>query len=175
MFTKENFMKTFIIGILVGIIIGAGSLWYFSVGRTTPEVQQAEERAAGKAEEAKDSAMDAMEQTRQAVQAKLEAWELRPEDIRKELSEQGEIVRRKARDVGETLTDTATDARITTKIKTRLATDPDLSVFSVSVSTTDGKVTLSGKVKSPELVGKAVALALETDGVREVVSTLQVE
>ncbi len=168
-------MKTFIIGILIGIIIGAGSLWYFSTGRTTPEVQQAEERAAGKAEEAKDSAMDAMEKTRQAFQAKLEAWELRPEDIRKDLEEQGEVVRRKAREVGETVSNAASDTRITATIKTRLATDPDLSALSVSVSTTDGKVTLSGKVKSPELVGKAVALALETEGVREVVSTLQVE
>lgn len=168
-------MKTFIIGIVIGIIVGAGSLWYFSLGRTTPEVQQAEERATGKAEEAKDSAMDAMEQTRQAVQAKLEAWELRPEDIRKELSEQGEVVRRKSSEVGEAFSDAASDTRITATIKARLAADPDLSAFSVSVSTTDGKVTLSGKVKSPELVGKAVALALETDGVREVVSTLQVE
>ena len=168
-------MKTFIIGILVGVIIGVGALWYITDGRDTPEVRQAEERAAGKAEEAKDSAMDAMEKTRQAFQAKLEAWELRPEDIKKDLEEHGEVIRRKAREVEETVSDAASDTRITTKIKTRLATDPDLSVFSVSVSTTDGKVTLSGKVKSPELVGKAVALALETDGVREVVSTLQVE
>jgi len=168
-------MKTFIIGILIGIIIGISALWYVTVGRDTPEIRQAEERAASKAEDAKDSAINALEKPGQALEAKLEAWELRPEDIREELSEQGEIVRRKARDVGEALTDTATDARITTTIKARLAADPDLSAFSVSVSTTDGKVTLSGKVKSAELVGKAVALALETDGVREVASTIQVE
>jgi hyperosmotically inducible periplasmic protein len=168
-------MKTFIIGILIGVIIGVGALWYITGGRDTSEVRQAEERAAGKAEEAKDSAMDAVEKTRQAFQAKLEAWELRPEDIRKDLEEQGEVVRRKAREVGDTVSNAASDTRITATIKTRLATDPDLSAFSVSVSTTEGKVTLSGKVKSPELVGKAVALALETEGVREVVSTLQVQ
>ena len=168
-------MKTFIIGILVGVIIGVGALWYVTVGRDTPEIRQAEERAASKVEDAKDSAIDAMEKTRQAFQAKLEAWELRPEDIREELSEQGEVVRRKSREVGEAVSDAASDTRITATIKARLAADPDLSAFSVSVSTTDGKVTLSGKVKSAELVGKAVALALKTDGVREVVSTLQVE
>ena len=145
-------MKTFIIGILIGIIIGIGALWYVTVGRDTTEVRQAEESAAGKVEEAKDTAVNAVEKTRQAFQAKLEAWELRPEDIKKDLEEHGEVVRRKAREVGETVSDAASDTRITTKIKTRLATDPDLSAFSVSVSTTDGKVTLSGKVKSPELV-----------------------
>ncbi|MCA1742570.1 MAG: BON domain-containing protein [Desulfonatronovibrio sp.] len=168
-------MKTFIIGILIGVIIGIGALWYITAGRETPEVQQTEERGADKAQEAKDSVMDVMEQTSQAFQAKMEAWELRPEDIRKDIEEHGEVVRRKAREVGETVSDAASDARITTTIKTRLAADSDLSAFSVSVSTTDGKVTLSGKVNSPEMVGKAVALALETEGVREVVSTLQVE
>ncbi|MGQ9695827.1 MAG: BON domain-containing protein [Thermodesulfobacteriota bacterium] len=56
-----------------------------------------------------------------------------------------------------------------------LAADPDLSALSISVSTAAGRVTLSGTVGSPELIGKAVALALETEGVREVVSTLKVK
>jgi len=33
--------------------------------------------------------------------AKLEALDLRPEDIRKELAEQGKVLRRKARDIGQ--------------------------------------------------------------------------
>jgi len=68
-----------------------------------------------------------------------------------------------------------TDAKITTTIKAKLAADPEISAFDVSVSTTEGKVTLSGKVKSPEMIGKAVALALETGDVREVVSVLKIE
>ncbi|MFO7727360.1 MAG: BON domain-containing protein [Desulfonatronovibrio sp.] len=168
-------MKTFIIGILIGVIIGIGALWYFTAGKSTPQAQQAEERAASKAEEAEDSATDALGQASEAFQAKLEAWELRPEDIEKELKEQGKVVRRKARGAGESLMDTAAEAKITASIKTKLATDSELSVFDISVSTTDGQVTLSGTVDSPELVGKATALALETEGVQEVVSTLQVE
>jgi hyperosmotically inducible periplasmic protein len=168
-------MKTFIIGTLIGIIVGVGAVWYFTVGRSTPEVQQVEERAAIKLEDVKDSAQEALEKTRQAVQAKMEAWELRPEDIREELAEQGEVVRRKSRDMGDALTDASTDAKITATIKAKLAADPELSAFDVSVSTTEGKVTLSGTVKSPEMIGKAVALALETSDVREVVSVLEVE
>lgn len=168
-------MKTFIIGMLIGIIVGVGAIWYFTVGRTTPEVQQVEERAAIELDDVKDSAQQAVEKTRQAVQAKMEAWELRPEDIQEELAEQGEVVRRKSRDRADALTDATTDTKITTTIKAKLAADPELSAFDVSVSTTAGKVTLSGIVKSPEMIGKAVALALETDDVREVVSVLQVE
>jgi len=36
-------------------------------------------------------------------------------------------------------------------------------------------VTLSGTVASPEHISKAMLLAMETGGVREVVSTLQVQ
>lgn len=168
-------MKTFIIGILIGIIIGIGALWYFTVNNSTPEAQQAEERAASKAEQAQDSAGNALEQASQAFQAKLEAWELRPEDIRKDLEEQGKVVRRKAREAGETLTDAATDTKITTVVKAKLAADSELSAFDVSVSTTDGQVTLSGTVESPELVGKAVGMAMETNDVNEVVSLLKVK
>lgn len=168
-------MKTFVIGILLGVIIGVGAVWYFTAGKATPEAQQAEERAASKAEQAQESASDALEQASQAFQAKLEAWELQPEDIEKDLKEQGKVIRRKAREAGENLMDTATEAKITASIKTKLAADAELSVFDISVSTDDGQVTLSGTVDSPELVGRATALALETEGVQEVVSTLQIE
>jgi len=168
-------MKTFIIGLLLGVIVGVGAVWYFSVGRTAPEVQQAEQRADAMVEDAKDAAEEAVEKTKQAVQARMEAWELRPEDIQEELAEQGEIVRRKSRDMGEALTDAVTDAKTTSVIKAKLAADPDLSAFDVSVSTTEGRVTLSGKVESLEMIGKAVVLALETDNVQEVVSELEVE
>lgn len=167
-------MKTFIIGLLLGIIIGVGAHWYFTAGRMAPTVQKAEERVAAQAEKAHESAQAAAEQVKQALDSKLEALELRAEDIRKELGEKGRVVRRKARDIGLAAVDAALDARTTATIKAKLAADPDLSAINISVTTTAGQVTLSGKVASPELIGKAIALALETDGVREVISTLQV-
>jgi hypothetical protein len=166
-------MKTSVIGILFGIIVGGGALWYFAVGRSTPTVQQAEDRATAQAEKAMESTRAATEQARQALAAKLEALDLRPEDIHKELVEQGKVLRRKARDMGEAVSDAALDTRATAIIKTKLAADPDLSALSISVATTGGRVTLSGTVASPELIGKALALALETEGVREVISTIQ--
>jgi osmotically-inducible protein OsmY len=156
-------MKGFIIGLLAGVIIGAGVYWFFTAERPAEQVQKARETAHETAEQAK-----------QALAAKMEALELSTEDIRKELAEKGRVVRRKARDIGKAATDAAVDARVTAAIKTKLAADPDLSALSISVSTTAGRVTLSGTVASYDLIGKAMALALDTEGVREVVSTLQV-
>ena len=47
--------------------------------------------------------------------------------------------------------------------------------MSLIPSQTAGIVTLSGYVTSSEHIGTAILLAMETDGVREVVSTLQVK
>lgn len=148
-------MRTFIIGVLLGVIVGAGGLWF---------IQQ---RQAGTLPQTKADVT-------QLLDAKREALELQADKIQKELAETGRVVRRKATAFGETVTDAAADARITGTIKAKLAADRDLSALAISVSTTDGLVTLSGKVDSPELVGKAMLLALETDGVREVIGTLQI-
>ncbi len=77
--------------------------------------------------------------------------------------------------MGEAASDATLDTRATAAIKTKLAADADLSALSISVTTTEGRVTLSGTVASPELIGKAIALALETEGVREVVSTMKID
>ena len=151
-------MKTLIIGILLGIIIGAGAVWYLQ--QRVPSVLGASQ----------ESVADA----RRFMDAKLEALDLQAERIRAELAETGRVVRRNARVLGERVADAAADARTTAAIKTKLAADPDLSALAISVSTTDGIVTLSGKVSSPTMVGRAMLIALETERVREVVATLQI-
>jgi hyperosmotically inducible periplasmic protein len=148
-------MKTFIIGVLLGIIIGAGGLWWLQQRQTGVLPQTTED-------------------VKKLMDAKLEALDLQADKIRKELAETGRVVRRKASALGEKVADAAADTRTTAAIKAQLAADHDLSALAISVSTTDGVVTLSGKVASPELVGKAMLLALETDGVRDVISALQV-
>jgi len=84
------------------------------------------------------------------------------------------VIRRKAREAGQAISDATADARLTGIIKGKLMANKDLSAMSISVNTTDGVVTLSGSVNSTEDISKAVMIAMETDGVREVISTLQV-
>jgi len=67
------------------------------------------------------------------------------------------------------------DSAITTKIKTKLLGDPTVSGFAVSVETFRGRVVLSGFVNSQAQVDRAVALAREVPGVREVQSALVIK
>lgn len=164
-------MKNIIIALLLGIVIGAGGYWFMQ----QPVTQKTGELAEQKASEARDAMKDAAADVKRTLSTKLEAWELRTEDIREEFGQTGKVVRRKARDVGDAAADTAADTRITAEIKSKLAADPDLSAMTISVNTTIGRVTLSGMVSSPELIGKAILVAMETSGVREVISTLQVK
>lgn len=146
-------VRDFFIGLIVGVFLTAATGWYFFVAREHPRVRYAWD----------------------LIEAKLSAWHLRGDDIREELSRTGKVLRRQAREAGSALADASTDAAITAKIKAKLALDRDLSALAISVNTTDGRVTLAGSVSSHDQIGKAMLIALETDGVREVISTLQVK
>ena len=109
-------------------------------------------------------------QGRDAYEEKIREWRLTPEDIRRDLAKTGEVVRTQARAVGGTIS----DARIVTIVKAKYILDRDLSSCETHVSADHGRVALSGSVGSPDLIGRAVALALDTDGVTDVSSKLAV-
>jgi osmotically-inducible protein OsmY len=67
------------------------------------------------------------------------------------------------------------DSAITTKVKTKLFGDPTLSGFAISVETFRGRVILSGFVNSQAQVDRAIALAREVPGAREVQSALVIK
>lgn len=156
-------MKAFVFGLLLGVALAGVAVWYY--GSQQPRsVKDTENRIETKAKEARD-----------AAENQLNSWGLTPEKIRQELAQTGRVIRRKAQDAGAAIADEAADARITATIKGKILAEKDLSALSISVSTTDGLVTLSGTVSSVDNIQKAVGLALDTQGVREVVSSLQVK
>jgi len=68
------------------------------------------------------------------------------------------------------------DSVITTKIKTKLATEHSGSTKHISVDTDkDGVVWMTGTANSQEEVDKAVAIARDTEGVKSVHSKLTVQ
>ena len=154
-------MKKILIGVIIGVAIGLGLGWYLTEGQRRKDIRQAQDKIAAEATRAAGAVRDAMA-------------EIRPEEIKEELARTGVVVRRRAQKIGGAIADSAVNAKITTSIKAKYAVDPKLSALKISVDTTDGLVTLSGPVSSHEEIGRAIKLALETDGVREVVSTLQV-
>jgi osmotically-inducible protein OsmY len=166
-------MRRFFNGLLIGIVLGAVGYWFVeSRSRQHPE---AEQRFQASADQAKSSANDTAGHLSDAFKAKLDALDLRSDQIKDELARTGRVVRRKALDIGEVVADATADARIVTAIKTKYTVDPNLSVWQISVSCSQGHVTLSGTVSTPDDIGKAMTLALDTDGVRDVISTLQVK
>jgi uncharacterized membrane-anchored protein YhcB (DUF1043 family) len=156
-------MKT-LLALVLGIAVGAVTVWFYSTYRNDPRIRSAEQKVE-----------NAAKTTRDATQEKLRALHLSSDDIKDELARTGRVVLREAGEAGRAIADATADARITAAIKTKLLASRDLSALNISVNTTSGVVTLSGFVNSPEYIGKAILLAMETDGVREVVSTLQVK
>ena len=65
-----------------------------------------------------------------------------------------------------------TDAGITTNVKTKFAADETVKAYQVDVDTKDHVVTLSGRVDNFVAKRQAVALARQTDGVRDVVDNI---
>ena len=150
-------MRTSLLLLVVAVLLAAASWLMFhpdDLGRAA-RVAEAQGRAA-------------------ARQAHAALPDLDVEAIQAELKRTGRVVRRKAVAASRELAEATSDARATAAIKAKLALDPRLSALDISVDTTDGRVTLAGRVDSPEDIARAIRLALEPDQVREVVSTIQV-
>lgn len=156
-------MKVFL-ALLVGIAIGIAAVWYFNHNKNNSQFSSAGQEIKSTAESAGN-----------AISDKLKSWHLDRESITNELAKTGHVIREKSSQAGQAIKDATADARVTGEIKAKLIKDPDLSAWHIHVSTTDGVVTLSGTVSSADLIGKAMELALDTDGARQVISTLQVK
>src|SRR5436190_5457545 len=160
---KPGYFVKIFLGLVLGIVIGAAGFWYLNTADGKSRVQGTSEQV-----------HNAAKSTGDAIHEKLKVLVLRPEDIKEDLARSGQVVRRQARDAGKAIADATADARTTTAIKAKLLGDRNLSALSISVNTTAGVVTLSGTAPSAEAISHAMLLAMETDGVREVISTVQV-
>jgi len=129
------------------------------------------EKARGAAEDVTAQTRDAAKRVKDTVSEKLEDWHLTPDEIKADLAKTGEVVRTKAHAAGETIA----DARIVAVIKAKYVLDRDLSALDIMVNANAGEITLTGAVASPELIGRSIQLALDTDGVRRVTAKLVVQ
>jgi osmotically-inducible protein OsmY len=152
-----------LIGFILGIVVGAYSLRVYEQRNAVPPVSS--HPAIG------DTTREAATGMQQAVSEKLADWHLTPDEVRADLSHSGQVVREKAQVAGARIV----DARIVTVIKAKYVLDHSLSARDLSVEAQDGVVTLRGTVPSAELVGHAAMLALDTEGVRRVVSQINAQ
>ena len=155
-------MRT-LLAMALGLTLGGAAVWfYINYGKDL------------RLQSAGQTVETAAKSVRNASTNELQVLHLRPDDIKDELARSGQVVRRAASDAGRAIADATADARVTAAIKGKLLASRDLSALNISVNTTAGIVTLSGAVASSEHISKAILLAMQSDGVREVVSTLQV-
>ncbi len=154
----------FIVGLLFGILIAGGIVWYLADQRGDPAARDAKSKVEALGREAK-----------QKTEKAIDSIDWNTDTISKELADTGKVIRRKAKEAGNAIADATADMRTTAVIKAKLVADTDLSSLGISVNTTEGRVTLSGKASSPEQVRKAMQLALDQPGVNEVISTLVVK
>lgn len=159
-------MKTFLISFLLGLL--AGGLVVNSLKR---DGSPGESTTAPAATPAKPAPSDGASNVKDAIASKLREWNLTPEDIKNDLARTGQVVRSKAEVVGEKIS----DVRVVAVVKAKYVLDADLSVLDIGVDCQNGEVTLSGTVESPQLIGRAIMLALDTHGVHNVVSKLTVQ
>jgi hyperosmotically inducible protein len=157
-------MRAFIIGFILGAAVLVAAVWYLHGPANRGSMEDARDRVSAGAKEAET-----------ATKNKMDELGLTPDNIRDEFTRTGKVIRRKSEAVGHAISDATADARITAAIKAKLVADPDLSAVAISVSTTDGCVTLSGSASSAENIRRAMTLAYNTDGVTQVVSTLVVK
>lgn len=151
-------MKTALIFFLIGAFAGAFALRYYQRSQTPAATRPAPARPA------------ASPDTGSALARKLQAWRLTPADIKEDLARTGQVVRSQAAEVGGRMA----DARIVAVIKAKYVLDSTLSALDIDVDCHDGRVVLKGTVQTPNLIGRAIVLALDTKGVKNVVSRLKV-
>src|SRR5262245_8477734 len=67
-----------------------------------------------------------------------------------------------------------TDSGITASVKSRMAADDTVKAYQVNVDTKNHVVTLTGDVETVAARERAIMIARETDGVRDVIDQLRV-
>ncbi|MBN2506328.1 MAG: BON domain-containing protein [Verrucomicrobia bacterium] len=122
---------------------------------------------------AQQALMEHVEAAAQSIGKKFE--DISAQTVKDQLARSGVYIVEKAKAAGTAVADAATDARITASVKSKLFSEPGFTALSIHVDASGGVVTLSGTAATPEQIARAVELAAGTDGVRRVISTLQIK
>jgi hypothetical protein len=161
----------FLLALIVGVAIGLAGYYLFLREPLDPTPTKDEPSTATTGGEPPVPAAPADESY---IARKIREWKLTPEDLKHDLATAGRVVREKSRQLGDKVKDATSDVAIIAKIKAKYAIDDHLQALKITVGCEEGRVTLSGTVAAPDLIGRAVVLALDTEGVVDVVSTLKV-
>lgn len=87
----------------------------------------------------------------------------------------GEEIAQKTSEAAKTAQEALSDGGLTAKIKAKIALDDTVKALDVNIDTADHVVTVTGKVRTSAERERLLALARETNGVRQVVDRITIE
>ncbi len=132
------------------------------------------DRAGDAMQEAGRDAANAMSNAADQVSAKLTEWRLSAEEIRADIEADRPIVRTK--DSAGAPTGNMDESTLKASVEGRIKADPQLASLELDVNAKDaGEIELEGEAQSAEQIGRAIALALDTEGVHKVTSKIDVD
>jgi hyperosmotically inducible protein len=87
----------------------------------------------------------------------------------------GQAISQKTAEAAKVAQEALSDGGLTAKIKAKMALDDTIKASDLNVDTVNGVVTVTGNVRTRGERDRALALARETNGVREVVDRIRLQ
>ncbi|MFC3684862.1 BON domain-containing protein [Hydrogenophaga luteola] len=110
----------------------------------------------------------------QKIDGAINSTEQAAQQAKQDMESTAADIKREGEQAVQSVTTTATDMAITTKVKAALAADDQLSALKIEVDTVGGVVSLTGPAPSAEAAERATTLAKAVEGVTEVQNKLVV-
>lgn len=144
--------------------------------RVGNDVRDASREAGAEMRNAANSAGNALSNAASnvATTARMTEWRLTTNDIQADLTANREIVRTKEN--AATPTGNIDKSALESMVESRLSADTEIANLKLDVDADrNGAIKLTGKAATAEQVGRAIALALDTEGVTKVSSKVKID
>lgn len=138
------------------------------------DLSRAANNAGNAIERAGERTADAMSNMANKASAKMTEWKLSARDIEADIAADRDIVRTK--DAGVQPTGNIDKSTLQSAVEAKIKADSELANLKLDVNADrQGEIQLEGKALTADQVGKAIALALDTEGVNKVTSKIKLD
>lgn len=146
-----------------------------TAGRTAAnDISRAAESTGDALERAGRKTANAMSNMAHDVSARVTEWKLSNSDLQADIAAKRDIVRTKTN--AGTPVGNIDKSALKAAVETRVRSDSQLAPFKLDVEIDhQTEVVLTGKARTADEIGRAIALALDTDGVTKVTSKIKLD
>lgn len=138
------------------------------------DLSRAANRAGDKIERAGERTAAAMSNMGHDIKAKYTEWKLDAKDLQADITGKRDIVR--TRDVAGAPTGNIDKSTLQAAVKGRIMADPELANLKLDINADQkNAIQLEGKAQNSDQIARAIALALDTDGVYKVTSKIRID